>query len=1065
MQFYNSYFFKYGIRKSAHLTSPPLPSIEFMDLPKESIFHFIPDSSLVIGPPSDEYLFRNITRQIMMSHITENGDTRGTPRHLTVAVNSLIKNYHNKNRRYRLMHSLESSVRDPSTLVVYNYGFIPNMYRYMRSFYSDYYKWWNIQAAVWKNIAAVSKECHRQQFLICGLPQILPSVSNLNQGSVGINQKTVKLFNSHESMFLLEIWKWLGEDRKSSVLSNVPVENMDKVNILFQESGRWFVLNLGLINKWRVATKEELEINPEANTKGILPVQLQRRFLRLAMSLFQVRTVPVENATKATATTTVVTQVVGTPELNKETGIVETKIQTQELPEETNETNDKTDTGDDVTHDDDLDKRLNEELSELEVISNNHFGDTDISDEANEIIDVVKDNEPEPIPILKPAPLEDGIKRVCDKLANIGMMSAAEHKKFSELAVSYKTLIAPDKQSTLEQFIVVKPESVLIESSPKIVDTNTIVDKTMLSSSLHVFDRKYIKDVMQKDIVGSVMAIQNAGIAVTKYDVEHFNTVMGAYDEHTVKITPVTGAASTLKFRIPSVNEDGTYVSNSVKFSLRKMRGDNPIRKIAPDKVALTSYYGKVFVNRSSKKVNDYGHWIRNSIMVRGLDKENTIITNLQPNNVFDNRFKCPRLYSVIATGFRGFTISPIHNSETNGLLSFDLSFDHTKREHLYGADVLAKFEKNGSLVIGVGLSENARYLVMDKNSAIYYTDAADTLHELGEIEELLDLEIEKAPIDFAELKVLGKAIPIGIILGYELGLDKLIKILGVNPRRVQAGSRVNLESHEYAIVFSDETLVFNKDSKEATIILAGFNEYHKTIRQYSVYEFDKPGVYLNVLENAGITVRYLRELDLLNQMFIDPITMELLVEMKEPTDFRGLLRRSCQLLLLDQHPDELDPAHMRIKGYERMSGAVYGELVRSIRAHNSFNGRSKTAIDLNPFAVWKSIMQDPSAAIVSDINPVNNLKEMEAVTFNGVGGRNSRSMTKHTRAYHENDMGIMSESTVDSGDVGINTYLCADPQFTSVRGMARKYKVGETGVTALLSTSALLAPGSDQDD
>jgi len=186
---------------------------------------------------------------------------------------------------------------------------------------------------------------------------------------------------------------------------------------------------------------------------------------------------------------------------------------------------------------------------------------------------------------------------------------------------------------------------------------------------------------------------------------------------------------------------------------------------------------------------------------------------------------------------------------------------------------------------------------------------------------------------------------------------------------------------------------------------------------------------------------------------------------MKEPTDFHGLLIRSCEMLLVDTHPDELDPAFMRIKGYERMAGAAYSEIVKSIRAHNGRSGRAKQPIDLNPYAVWKNISQDPSMAIVSDINPIENLKGMEAVTYSGTGGRNSRSMTKHTREYYGNDMGTISEATVDSADVAINTFTSADPQFTSLRGISKRYKIGETGATALLSTSALNAPCSDNDE
>jgi hypothetical protein len=259
--------------------------------------------------------------------------------------------------------------------------------------------------------------------------------------------------------------------------------------------------------------------------------------------------------------------------------------------------------------------------------------------------------------------------------------------------------------------------------------------------------------------------------------------------------------------------------------------------------------------------------------------------------------------------------------------------------------------------------------------------------------------------------------------------------------------------------------LVFTKDNRFATMVLAGFNEFHRQLRDYSSHEFDKRGVYLNLLESGGSSARYIREIDHLYALFIDPITLMLLQRFHEPEDFRGLLLKATQLLMEDDHPHALDPKYMRVKGYERWAGAVYKSLVDAVKSHAGKPGKSRHPIELNPYAVWTAIQTDPSKGLVKDINPIQNLKEKEAMTFSGTGGRSGRSMTKHTRSYHQNDMGVTSESTVDSGDVGINTYTSADPQFDSLLGTAKPYVIGKTGATALLSTSALLSPASDRDD
>jgi hypothetical protein len=302
-------------------------------------------------------------------------------------------------------------------------------------------------------------------------------------------------------------------------------------------------------------------------------------------------------------------------------------------------------------------------------------------------------------------------------------------------------------------------------------------------------------------------------------------------------------------------------------------------------------------------------------------------------------------------------------------------------------------------------------------------------------------------------------------VLAYYYGLTTLMEMLKVQPRRVVAGTRVNLQPHEYQIDFSDETLVFNKEDRLATLILAGFNSFHKALKSYSVYKFDQKGVYLSVLETKKITTRYIRELDLLSDMFVDPITEGLLVMMKEPTTFRGLLVRASELLLDDYYPDPLDIKYQAIRGYERVAGAVYSEMVLAIREQRKSLGRANSQISMNPLAVWKRITTDPAVKITEDINPIMDLKQQEAVTFNGVGGRSSRTINIASRAYHENDKGVISEATSESSDAGINTYLSSNPSFDSVRGTTFKRTDGELSATTLLSTSSNLGVAIDTDD
>lgn len=488
-----------------------------------------------------------------------------------------------------------------------------------------------------------------------------------------------------------------------------------------------------------------------------------------------------------------------------------------------------------------------------------------------------------------------------------------------------------------------------------------------------------------------------------------------------------------------------------------------PIRKIAPDRVALTSYYGKTFVFRSEKKVNNYGWWLQNKITEIGLDTNDIRVVDLYPANVFDNEFKSPRLYSTLAMMFNGFTVNYQSKELPDVTETFVLSFDHTKRNELFGEDTVKLYETDGSIVVGYDKVKS--YLIVDKNDQLYIGKNGNLTY-LGSIEEFIGID-KVTPIDFAELKVMSKSVPVGIVLAYEVGLTKLINHFNIKTRIHHVGTgRVSMDpSSEFSIHFSDAILIFSKEDPLTRMIFAGFNEYWKTIKEFSIYEFDRKSVYFNVLESNGISVRYLREIDLMNQMFVDPITRDLLIEMKEPTDFRGLLIRSAQMLLNDQHPKEFDGAFMRIKGYERFAGAVYNELVETLRGHNARTGKANLALDFNPNAVWNKITQDRAVTLTSEINPIQYLKEVEATTYNGTGGRSAISMTKNSRVYHENDMGTISEATVDSSDVALNVYAPANPLFTSVRGISKRYDKEKINPTSLLSTSALISVAADRDD
>jgi len=314
-------------------------------------------------------------------------------------------------------------------------------------------------------------------------------------------------------------------------------------------------------------------------------------------------------------------------------------------------------------------------------------------------------------------------------------------------------------------------------------------------------------------------------------------------------------------------------------------RGVLPLRKTSASTVALTSYYGKTFVERSGKVVNDYGKWLVKHLTQKTLE-ENSPLVDVAFADVMVTDVVLPRGYTAIAKEIRTFTFNNVV-----------FSWDYPNRAKILGIDNVAPYETDGQVVIG----KYGTYIYTLDRSEMVYRHKGDVMEPIGELYEVIDITDGQPPIELATVKVFSKAIPVGVMLGFKLGLDKLIKRLGIEVKRIPVGTRVQLAPQEYRIVFADESLVVSRADRQASLILGGFTSYKNAIKQYNIDDFNQPDVYFNIINEQGLSARFIQEMELMDTMFVDPITEEILTEMGEPTTFEGLLFRSVELVATDR--------------------------------------------------------------------------------------------------------------------------------------------------------------------
>ncbi|WP_257291521.1 hypothetical protein [Endozoicomonas sp. ONNA1] len=648
----------------------------------------------------------------------------------------------------------------------------------------------------------------------------------------------------------------------------------------------------------------------------------------------------------------------------------------------------------------------------------------------------------------KASDLSATIRQEAESLAEAGVISAAEYRRAIKLGERYKEIKIGD--TDLKAFIAKDNKTLEPIKDNYVPDMDVVRDKSLLESRLDRFDSEYLDKVMEKDIAKMVVNLQKSGVAITDYKIDSISDAANRSNVYSVRITPLIGKPTTINFRVPKVNQNGVFMVNGVKSRLNKQRGDLPIRKVKPSRVSLTSYYSKFFVDRNENLSRDYAHWLSKQIITASEDNKG-IVSELKIRNVFDHEFRAPRLYSGLGCKINSFKAK-----------GWSYQFDPKQLEKEYPEDILKVARRDDEIPFA---KKNGSYLLMDENDQIIEYTKDKKKKYLGSLDTFLGFNGAKAPTEMATVRLLGKNIPVGFILGWRMGLTNAMKRLKVEYRTAPRGTRVQLMEGEFIIKFADESLILNRANKFAMLCFSGLTQYKQSLSKYDFDTFDNQDVYFNVLDEHNMGVRFLRELELMFQLWVDPITLELLEYLEQPTDLEGLLIKAVELLITDDHPRETDTEYMRFKGYERIPGMIYKELVGGVRGYKARPMTPNNGVEVNPRAVWLAIIQDPSVALIEDSNPIHNLKEKERVTYSGAGGRSGETMVRRSREFHPNDKGIISEASPDSGKVGINTHLTANPKLANLRGVVDKYNEKEDGYSRLVSNTALLAPASDRDD
>ncbi len=688
--------------------------------------------------------------------------------------------------------------------------------------------------------------------------------------------------------------------------------------------------------------------------------------------------------------------------------------------------------------------------NKLEGIQNIDYTDDDLTAKVNKELSIKVNTEKEfvfetPKEIKKKDILEEPFSvtdRVETLLTNNLKMGKINKKEFSDTVGS----LQEQEEAFGKNFSNLRPtkeEMELGTEEVKLADSKVIIDKTMLPDTIGTIDEKYYTSVHKKNVQSAIYSLQNHGIIIKDVQIEGKDSILENSEVMVIKLKPLGGKQSTIRVKVPIPNKDGTFKYSGNTYRMRRQKGDKPIRKVSPQEVALTSYVRKLFINKAIYSKSDEGRGILRQLEDRPDITMLTLGKN-QPLNV-----RLPRGYTMLGKHIRSFNIGDVQ-----------LLFDYKNRQLLSPKSDLKKIEKDGYILFGV--NGKVLFLIGDNNKVVKLVD--NKYNDIGSIYNFLNLNRDKLPTEYSTIKIFRQNLPLGLLLAYYLGFNKLIDSLDIEFEVWDSNKRVPVGPDQFVIKFSDRKYIFSKDNRESTLLLSGIASVSKYIKDISYNILDTQDGFSYLFGLLGLQSRHLAELRTLDSLFIDPMTRELLIQMKEPTNLRGLLFRANELLLDDYSKDANNVDEMIFKSGERIAGMIYGTLYSSIKEFEINNQMVDAKINVNPFEVWGEINSDSTTVLVDDLNPIAYMKQIEDTTYTGKGGRGVETMTQETRVYHESELGIISEATKDSREVGISAYLSGSPKFKNIYGV-KEDNIELDGFGSLLSPSALLYSGSTKDD
>lgn len=592
-----------------------------------------------------------------------------------------------------------------------------------------------------------------------------------------------------------------------------------------------------------------------------------------------------------------------------------------------------------------------------------------------------------------------------------------------------------------------------------------VPDKSMVNSSISKFEKEYNDKLFTKDMVSVVSSFNKVGMFMTDIKAEDCSDPLNNSTKYKVTYEDINHKQHTINFVLPDVDDRGFCYVNGTYKVLKKQRVPLPICKVSATRVTLNSDYNKYLVERNTQVAHSFLNYID-----RIIGKREDIVSVVLGTHEYSSTL-LPYEYTALASKYTSMTIDKKGADAAKWLFSFEYDKSSEALDSLQlskeDKETIIDTQKDTRSTWAGYSPSNREAMFFELNGTVIIKNLDDD-HQIRTtfIDFLSDItgEIGSPLSEWTNFKLLNTTMPVIVALCYRYGLSHMLNYTKVNYRTYDKGVRFNRRPSDIVIRFEDQTLVIPRSPLTTSLLFAGLNWFD--LRKVQMEQMDSKDIYYDLVSTKGVSVHNLKGVDNFFNYFVDPITADVLNQMKEPVTAKDLLIRATQLLATEDHKPAASSTNFRYRSYERINSAIYKVLTR---AHATYANKSIGAthkFSISDYEIKQLITQDQLMENVDFINPINDIKYGAEYSHSGFGGRQSvDTFMVDDRQFPEDGVGIISEATIDSSKTAYAASMTVDPTMVNLRGMTISQQRTNLKPTQVLSPTAILVPGVTQDD